>query len=279
MVALAEGSALDLHEGISDPRTGCLRWPEGHYLLNIDTGQLVQGRCKATNLCPYCRRLAVIETAEMLTLDAMEYAPTLLLTLTAREHLTRRDTYDHLKQLRLSLRRRWPIEWFVQVEFQKRGALHLHLLVKGVPVDAADELLAGACRIWCRRVDARPAGQSVNEITGADGLVRYLQKELAHGLKQEQAPPLGWKGHRTSHTRGYFARGTATMREEARSSLRLDRAIWRAHNSGYEGEEAREVALADLASQDGTEWRLYRRRASSGLAPRPAVLVPAAEGS
>lgn len=256
----APAPSLDLHKGISDPRaSGCLRWPEATYLLNEATGELVLGRCKATNLCPYCRRLAVIETAEMLLLDAMEHAPSLLLTLTAREHLTRRDTYDHLKQLRTAARRRWAIEWHVQVEFQKRGALHLHLLVKGVPTDAADQLLAVACRIWCKRVDAEPAGQSVKEITGADGLVRYLQKELAHGLKQEQAPPLGWKGHRTSQTRGYLVRPASVMREEARRSLRLDRALWRAHQDGLEGEAAQAAADAELLSQDVASWRLYRQ--------------------
>lgn len=29
------------------------------------------------------------------------------------------------------------------------------------------------------------------------GVVRYVSKMLAHGLKAEQAPPLGWRGHRT----------------------------------------------------------------------------------
>ncbi len=33
----------------------------------------------------------VVETVEMLSLDAMEYAPTIWVVLTAREHLTRKD--------------------------------------------------------------------------------------------------------------------------------------------------------------------------------------------
>lgn len=196
----------------------------------------VKGRCRATNKCAYCRILGVVETAEMLNLDALEYAPQLLLTLTAREHLTRPDTYLHLKAIRRSCRKLWPsIEWFVQVEFQKRGALHMHLLVKGVPVDQAGAFYERATGIWCERVDAiagpydrqDAGGQSVQPINAAEAVVRYLQKELAHGLKQEQAPPLGWRGHRTSQTRGYLVRPAAVMREEARASLRRKRALHR----------------------------------------------------
>ena len=50
----------------------------------------------------------MVETVEMLTLDAIEYAPTLWVVLTAREHLTRLTCRDHLRQLRKALRRRWP---------------------------------------------------------------------------------------------------------------------------------------------------------------------------
>ena len=275
-------AVLDLHKGISpptripDPRAGrgCLRWPEHQRLLNIDTGELIMGRCKATNLCPYCRILAVIETAEMLLLDAMEHAPTLLMTLTAREHLSRKDTHRHLEHALRSARRRWPVQWHVQVEFQKRGALHLHLLVKGVPVDVADQLLDTIASVWCRRVDAERPGQSVKEISGAQGIVRYLQKELAHGLKQEQAPPLGWRGHRTSQTRGYLVRPARVMREEARQSLRLGRALWRAHQSGYEGEAAEIVAQAEGLDRAAQEWRMYALNLRS---PDNARLSPDAQ--
>src|SRR5690349_21024659 len=115
----AEGAPLDLHEGISTP--GCLRWPAQLRLLSSQ-GELVPGRCRATNLCRYCRTLYVVETVEMLALDAMEHAPGQWTVLTSREHLTRRDTYRHLEKLRGAIRRRWPAaEWLVQVEFQRRG--------------------------------------------------------------------------------------------------------------------------------------------------------------
>src|SRR4051812_2231657 len=222
---------LDLHEGIDDvggSRAGCDRWPEHLRLLNATTGELLPGRCRATNLCRYCQTLYVVETVEMLTLDAMEYAPSLWCVLTAREHLTRAECRRHLEQLRRSLRKRWPaVEWFVQVEFQRRGALHLNLLVKGVPVEALDELRALVTGVWCARVDALPVGQWFGEVQDGVGVVRYLSKMLAHGLKAEQAPPIGWRGHRTSQTRGYLVRPAAVMREEARAALRLKRKLWR----------------------------------------------------
>lgn len=214
-------------------------------------GVLVKGRCRATNLCPYCQRLYVVETVEMLSLDALGGdAPTLWCVLTAREHLTRADTYRHLEHLRKSARKRWPgIQWFVQVEFQRRGALHLNLLIKGVPVAAEDALRTLLVSRWCARVDAEPQGQWLEAMADAGGVVYYLSKMLAHGLKAEQAPPLGWKGHRTSHTRGYFAAATWKMRRAARESLRLKRELWRAEAEGLAPAEAQLVA----------EARAYRR--------------------
>jgi len=250
----ASGAALlDLHEGIAtapDPRAGkCQRWPEHLALLNCATGELLPGRCKATNLCRYCQKLYVVETVEMLTLDAVEYAPTLWVVLTAREHLTRSEFNGHLKHLRRVLRRSWPsLEWFVQVEFQRRGALHGNLLVKGVPVEALDRFSEEVAALWCARVDALPVGQWAGAIADADGVVRYLSKMLAHGLKAEQAPPIGWRGHRTSQTRGYFVRPASVMRVEARRALRVKRRIWR-------GEDAARAEL-EVAAAELVAWEL-----------------------
>lgn len=239
LTATATPRPLDLHEGIvtPDPATGgCLRWPERLRLLNLASGELVRGRCRATNLCPYCQMLYVVETVEMLTLDAMEYAPTLWLVLTAREHLTRAECRRHLEKLRKPVRAVWAsAEWFVQVEFQRRGALHLNLLVKGVPVDDVERLYAVVTERWCSRVDAKAGpfdamekgGQWAGAIEDGVGAVRYLSKMLAHGLKAEQRPPIGWRGHRTSQTRGYLVRPASVMRVEARESLKLKRLLYR----------------------------------------------------
>jgi hypothetical protein len=112
------------------------------------------------------------------------------------------------------------------VEFQRRGALHLNLVVKGVPVSERPELHKLVSGVWCRRVDAEPSGQWSGEVADAGGVMKYLSKTLAHGLKAEQAPPIGWRGHRTSQTRGYLVRPASVMREEARRSMRLARLAW-----------------------------------------------------
>lgn len=263
--------ALDCHEGICDPRTGCLRWPEHLRLLNETTGELVMGRCKATNQCRYCQQQYVLETVEMLLLDAAEYAPTLYVVLTAREHLTRKDTYHHLRQLRRAARKRWPaIEWFVTIEFQRRGALHLNLLIKGVPVEDDDELLQLLSDRWCARVDAEPVGQWVGRITAAETLAKYLAKHLSHGLKAEQAPPLGWKGHRTSQTRGYFVRPAAIMREEARAARRRKRALRAAMKAGERGHDVELVVHQALELEAASSWRLYTL-SRAALAPGQAA--------
>jgi hypothetical protein len=246
---------------IADPRTGCPRWPAG-LLLRWQSGQLsgfVPGRCGATNLCAYCQRLYVVETVEMLTLDAMEHAPTLWLVLTAREHLTRADCRRHLVQLRRAARKRWPeIQWFVQVEFQRRGALHLNLLVKGVSADEREQLHELTCERWCDRVDALPQGQWSGVVGDGVGVVRYISKMLAHGLKAEQAPPIGWRGHRTSQTRGYLVRPAAEMRLEARAALRLKRKLRKVAQLAPEldAESLLEVAEGLVQSDAQKLWTL-----------------------
>jgi hypothetical protein len=172
--------------------------------------------------------LYVVETVEMLTLDAVEHSPTVWVVLTAREHLTRAQCRRHLDQLLKAARRRWAgTEWFVQVEFQRRGALHLNLLVKGVPAEHAADLRTALSNVWCARVDAHDSAQWAGTVYDGGGAVRYLSKMLAHGLKAEQAPPIGWRGHRTSQTKGYLVRPASVMRVEARNALRLKRLIHR----------------------------------------------------
>jgi hypothetical protein len=233
-------------------------------LLNTETGELRPGRCRATNLCRYCQRLYVVETVEMLTLDAIEYAPTLWVVLTAREHLTRAECRDHLRQLLKAARKRWPgIEWFVQVEFQRRGALHLNLLVKGVPVEDVEKLRALFVDRWCSRVDAEPVGQWAGAIEDGVGCVRYLSKMLAHGLKAEQSPPIGWRGHRTSQTRGYLVRPASVMRVEARRALRVKRALHRGMDAGT---AELEVAAAELVA-----WELRHVRPGMRLRQTDAI--------
>lgn len=233
------------------------------------------GRCKATNLCPYCARIMAVETVELLMLDALEWAPTLYVVLTARELLDRADCRDHLRQLRRSLRKRWPgIEWACLVEFQRRGALHLNLLVKGVPVEDLEELRHRICGIWTRRVDAEPQAQFVGEITAAGGLIRYV---AAHFLKPGQAPPLGWRGHRSSYTGGYLVASAAVMRRRAREALQLKRELWKAIASGASPHDAELQAREAAELQARSVWTLATDRGAriGSSAHRPELQAAA----
>ncbi len=267
-----EGASLDRKRELS----GCARWPLWMRLLSSE-GELVMGRCKATNLCVHCQRCYVRETVEALVLDSMEVAPTCWVVLTAREHLTRADLRRHFDSMRQSLKRRgWRVEWFVQVEFQRRGAIHANLLVKGC---AGREAAFGEdlFDLWQKRpgVTAVREAQYVGEIGAAVAVAKYCGKMLGHGLKQEQAPPLGWRGHRTSHTRGYFAAGTPTARARARESLAYKRALAIALASGLDAHDA-ELGVRqaqELAAR--TTWVLANERGArlSKLTPRPAPLA------
>lgn len=225
-------------------------------------GELVMGRCKATNLCPHCQRCYVRETVEALILDSMEGAPTCWVVLTAREHLTRAELRRHFDSMRQALKRRgWRVEWFVQVEFQRRGALHANLLVKGCEGREAafgEDLFA----LWQERpgVSAVREAQYVGAIGAAVAVAKYCGKMLGHGLKQEQAPPLGWRGHRTSHTRGYFAAGTVTARARARESLAYKRALSHALAGGLAPHDAELAVRESMALAARTTWVLANER-------------------
>jgi hypothetical protein len=215
-------------------------------MVNETTGELVAGRCRATNLCPYCARLFAVETSEMLLLDAMEDAPTIYVVLTAREHLTRADCTSHLRHLRRRLRARWPhVRWATTVEFQRRGALHLNLLVKGVDRDELDEFHAAIVELWCSRVDAAESAQWSDVMADAIGVVQYVS---LHFMKSSQAPAIGWRGHRYSSTRDYLVRPASQLREEARQSLRLKRLLHR----GLDLERAQ----LELAAANSVTWSL-----------------------
>ncbi len=161
----------------------------------------------------------------MLLLDAMEDAPTLYVVLTARELLDIKPCRRHLAQLRKSCLKRWPgVRWARLAEFQKRGALHLNLMVKGVPVEDREPFHEHLVARWCERVDALPAGQWSDVIEDGVGVVQYVS---LHFMKPSQAPPLDWRGHRYAASRDYLVRPAAVMREEARRSLRVKRLLYR----------------------------------------------------
>lgn len=251
---------LELHEGIAHTRGGCPRWPR--HLRLASTGRLAPGRCRATNLCSYCQRLYTVETVEALSLDALGGdAPSVWCVLTARQHLTRAEFNEAFRVVRQKLRRRgWRWEYFCQVEFQKRGALHVNLLIK-VRAGGDELALLGALkREWCSHVDAELPGQwsdvIAQELGGANAVARYVSKELAHGMKQEQKPPVGWRGHRTSHSRGYFGDPMWKVRERARASLQRKRELHKAEAAGASPAEAEAIADVQTARARRRRWEL-----------------------
>src|SRR4051794_39308839 len=103
-------AALDLHEGIGpSDGGGCPRWPAG-LRLQSTLGALVPGRCRATNLCDYCARLAAVETAEVLALDALtNAAPLLWSVLTTRTATIDVAAFKHAREMVMrAVRARWP---------------------------------------------------------------------------------------------------------------------------------------------------------------------------
>jgi hypothetical protein len=257
------GERLDQEEGIGDPRSpnACQRWPEGFWLVNEGTGEACIGCCRATNLCECARRRYLRETVRMLVLDASEVPPTIFCVLTAREFLRKDESMrDTFRQLLKAIRRRWPdCEWFARWEEQARGALHVNLLVKGVP---AAEFLAFQDVLvprWCARVDAEPAGQYVEPIIDEAAVTVYVANKIQHAGKSNQEPSFRNK-HRTSQTRGYLVRSAAVMREEARRSLAADALEW----SGM----ARELVDLELEDRDSQTWRLVRLTPGRRARPR-----------
>lgn len=261
-----EGGLLDLHEESSDPRQGCERWPEPFRLLNEATGELVKGRCGATNLCAYCARLAAVENSECLALDAVENtAPGLWIVLTTRTAtIDTRRFYRSREQLWRAVSRRWPeAEYAALVEFTTgygptsggKRRPHWNILVKGIPVGDLQELRELVTAIWCRREDAEPAGQFLGEIGEAGGLMRYL---ALHFQKESQAPPPGWRGHRFLKSRGYFDAPMPEVRERAKRALRFKREVWKLdqHAPELPSELVDELANRALELEDATTWRL-----------------------
>ncbi len=294
-VAGATPAALDLHEGISTPTarerpskagfeddsgpSGCSRWPETMRLLSSN-GELVRGRCRSTNQCAYCARLAAVENAELLALDALDgCAPSLWAVLTTSRP-TRDPAAFYLAREKVikALRRRWPeCEYAALVEFTTgyaatSGGLrrpHWNLLLKGIPAEDAPAAEALIRAVWCGRsdVEAKPEAQYVGTIKEVGGLLRYV---ALHFQKESQAPPAGWRGHRFLKSRGYLSTPTPAARERAREALAYKRDLWRAINAGHTAQGAQ--LHADQAAQVRavTEWALVE----VGHADRAGKLQP-----
>lgn len=234
--------------------------------LQSTLGELVPGRCHATNLCDYCARLAAVENAEVLALDALtNCAPLVWTVLTTRSTIASMAAYKVARMaVRRAVRRRWPeAETATLVEFQTghgsnaAGARRPHWndVWKGIAAADVDELHDVTSTAWCARVDALPRGQFAGPIAEMGGLMRYL---ALHFQKESQQPPKGWRSHRFCVTRGYLAKPMAEARQEARLALQLRRELWKLAQQGVEGTEALRIAQRTLYEREELGWSLVR---------------------
>jgi hypothetical protein len=206
----------------------------------------------------------------MLALDATEggRAPALWMVLTTRS--TDPDPtsfYDSRRQLQRAIRRRlgddvefaWIIEFTTGYGPNAAGGRrpHWNCLMKGCGSDEQTRALVDDAirEVWCKREDAEPWAQFVGEVQEVGGLMRYLS---LHFLKESQAPPAGWSGHRFTATRGYLWTDTPSARDAARRSLREKRELWRALKRGLTGEDAERAVRSALVIADATTWELHK---------------------
>jgi hypothetical protein len=259
-------------------------------LLNHSTGELVLGRCRSTNLCDYCARLAAVENTEMLWLNAAEKgSPSLWLLLTTSDPEWDGERFRRaFNAVWKAVRRRWPeAEYAALVEFTtgygpRSGGMrrpHWNVFVYGVPVEDDRALWEVVSRVWCSRIAAAPKLQCVYHVTedkgGMRGLTRYVG---LHFQKESQAPPKGWRGQRFRASAGYFARPRMAFRAEARESLKLGRLVWK----GLDLETARR----ELSVRAEEVWSLrainpytkIERRPRDSGASRPSLVVESSAG-
>lgn len=165
---------LDLLKGIDDPPfpeavfRDCRTEPHEWFAASVATGELVALRCKSTNKCSYCREVGARETVEMISLAAEELPPTVFVVLTTSEFVTRAELRRDLCQLRRAARRRWPAtEYFCALEWQRRGAIHVNLLVRGPAPDEAWELMDVLWNVWKGRHRADVRAQDASPVRSA----------------------------------------------------------------------------------------------------------------
>jgi hypothetical protein len=268
---------LDLHEGLSGteesralrPAT-CARWPQGLRLHGAG-GRLVKGRCRATNLCDYCARLAAVEWSEMLAIDAMEgEAPQVYAVLTTRSTSPApEDFYEARRAVLDALRAEFPgVRYCAIVEFttgrglKSRGSRrpHWNLIFKGIPAESVARARAIIRRTWCANADAVPAAQYVGKIAHHGGLMRYL---ALHFQKEAQRPPADWRHKQRvtfSTTRnkagGYFNRPVWQVRRDAQRGLRTKRELWKLEREGVVGNAAAIVADVRVLRAESVRWEL-----------------------
>ncbi len=265
---------LDYLKGIDDPgvfsdvlrdcREGRHEWLGA----SVATGEIFPLRCKSPNKCSYCRELGARETVEMLDIAAVDAPPTVFVVLTTSEFLTRADLRRDLCQLRRAARRVWPdFEYFCALEWQRRGAIHVNLLVRGCEPTEAWDLMNRLWPVWKARHRADVRAQDASPIRSPRQAAAYVHKLGRYLTKSDQSAPANWRGHRSSQTRGYLGRSAAEVRMDARESL-----VWKMLRAPYLRAGVNPLEAGWRAHDEYLVHRidLIVRFPAVALAPRPA---------
>jgi hypothetical protein len=150
----------------------------------------------------------------------------------------------------------WMIE-FTTGRAERSGGRrrpHFNALIKGVRSSDDTTIVRQVIEhVWCPRQAATMAAQYVAPVQEMGGLMRYL---ALHFLKERQAPPIGWRGHRFTTTRGYLWLPTPEARKVARDSLVNKREVWRALRDGLQGTDVEDRVAAAAEIRAKTTWAL-----------------------
>lgn len=116
-----------------------------------------------------------------------------LLTLTMRDVVNLKEAYSCFTRFGVKLRRTFPeVAWVAVPEFQKRGAVHFHAFVWGVPLEYVE-------RERKSRYVAGLWGQGYVDFIRSDGkdaLIGYLSKYMSKAMHDERL--LGQRGYTSS---------------------------------------------------------------------------------
>jgi hypothetical protein len=224
------GESLVLDGQRSAARVGrrCPNAPRNLRLVGPDGFSVLS--CKRRT-CPVCGPRRARELARILVIDARVDAPAVAMTLTtARPGTTSSEYRRACATLWKRLRREWGrAEYFAAVEFTtgqaKRSGghrrLHAHHLVKGLPVETVL-----AVEAVCREVMARALDAPVVEVAALRSPGAAMGYLGLHHRKPQQAPPVGWRGMVERHSKHYFHRPVAELREQAKRELRIEAVQW-----------------------------------------------------
>ena len=206
----------------------------------------VRPRCKRRD-CARCWSLRSRELARCLVLDARVESPSVCITLTTADPDLPPSIYrDGSARLFARLRRLYGrVDYFGAIEFTTgkarrsggRRRLHGHYLVKGLDQEHVLDVERITRETW-----STTTGAFVIEVAALVSPGAALGYLGLHHRKPSQAPPAEWRGMTERHSRGYFHRPIAELREQARAELAAEA---HAHRTGL----PLELAALDVAAR------------------------------